>query len=189
MVCTMAVECKVGVVRGGGMYSRLGVCSELLELSLRGGPRLVGEHLGELIDCGHICGHLTLERELRVRVEAKDLGLLLLEREDLTDERRVLLARARHKGAVERLSHLGGRRMGGVNRCGEKPAGDGGASDLGELGAKESRVSVDAYAPSHSPTLPLSHSLPLSLSPSLPLLRLFHVFATFGDLMNFIAGR
>mmetsp|Transcript_68763 Transcript_68763/g.182918 ORF Transcript_68763/g.182918 Transcript_68763/m.182918 type:complete len:447 (-) Transcript_68763:398-1738(-) len=84
----------------------LGERRELLELARSGRARLGCEHLCQLVDLLDRRGHLALDRDLRVRLKAEDRGLLLLEREDLADQRLVLLAGARHESGVELLAHV-----------------------------------------------------------------------------------
>mmetsp|Transcript_27760 Transcript_27760/g.65566 ORF Transcript_27760/g.65566 Transcript_27760/m.65566 type:complete len:616 (+) Transcript_27760:208-2055(+) len=78
---------------------------ELGELALGGGQRLGEQHGRELVDGLDVLRHLARHRHLGVRAEAEQLGLLLLEAEDLRQQRRVLLARARDEGAVKLLAH------------------------------------------------------------------------------------
>mmetsp|Transcript_14116 Transcript_14116/g.41426 ORF Transcript_14116/g.41426 Transcript_14116/m.41426 type:complete len:576 (-) Transcript_14116:454-2181(-) len=78
---------------------------QLLQLLLRGGEGLGEKHLCEVVDGLDRRRHLALDAHLGVAAEAEDGRLLLLDLQNLPDERRVHLARAGHKGAVQRLAH------------------------------------------------------------------------------------
>jgi hypothetical protein len=86
------------------MTLRSGILFEFLELPVRRGRRLGREELVELLDLRDAGRHLRRQRDVGVRLEAQELRLLLLEGQDLVDERRVLLARARYESRVQFLA-------------------------------------------------------------------------------------